>query len=168
MPPAHITGIQITPDVDAHALHVVVNASGGPERAKIAVLDGAKIVAMADGLVGAEISLPIPSPHLWSPPDPHLYTLQVALTKSRERLDSIGSYFALRKVSLSKDKLERTKILLNNKDVFQIGTLDQGYWPDGIYTAPTDAALRSDIDAAKSFGFNLIRKHAKVEPERWY
>jgi len=168
VPEAHITSLKLTPDVDAKALHVVVNADGGPSRAIITALDGTKTVATANGVPGEEISLALPAPHLWSPSDPHLYTLQVALTKNRKRVDSVGSYFAMRKVSLGHDAQGRTKIFLNNKDVFEVGTLDQGYWPDGIYTAPTDAALRSDIDAVKGFGFNLIRKHAKVEPERWY
>ncbi len=168
VPAAHITGLKITPDIDAKLLRVAVTAEGGPSRAVVRVLDGAKTVAQADGLPGAEITLPVAGPHLWSPSDPHLYTLQVALTRTFKRLDSVGSYFAMRKVSLGKDAEGRTKIFLNNQDVFEVGALDQGYWPDGIYTAPTDAALRSDIDAVKSFGFNLVRKHAKVEPERWY
>ena len=82
--------------------------------------------------------------------------------------DNVGSYFAMRKISLGRDAQGRTVMLLNNKPLFQVGALDQGYWPDGIYTAPTDDALRFDIDTAKSLGFNLLRKHAKVEPDRWY
>ena len=80
----------------------------------------------------------------------------------------VDSYFAMRKISLGKDAQGRTVMLLNNTFVFQVGALDQGYWPDGIYTAPTDDALKSDIVTAKSLGFNLLRKHAKVEPDRWY
>jgi len=166
VPAAHITSFKLTPDVDAKALHVVVNSV--PAAVKVTALDGTRTIATATGTAGEEITLPIPSPHLWSPSNPYLYALKVSLTQNGKVVDSIGSYFAMRKVSLGYDALGRTKIFLNNQDVFQVGTLDQGYWPDGIYTAPTDAALRSDIDAVKSFGFNLIRKHAKVEPERWY
>ena len=83
-------------------------------------------------------------------------------------MDEVDGYFALRKVSLAKDARGRTRVMLNNQFVFQRGVLDQGYWPDGIYTAPTDAALRSDVDATKKLGFNMARKHAKVEPDRWY
>jgi len=101
-----------------------------------------------------------------SPDDPHLYGLRVALTGKSS--DSVDSYFAMRKISLGKDELGRARILLNNHFVFQVGALDQGYWPDGIYTAPTDDALRFDIATAKDVGFNLLRKHAKVEPDRWY
>src|SRR6202034_2314591 len=82
--------------------------------------------------------------------------------------DDVTSYFAMRKISLGKDEKGRDRILLNNKFLFEMGVLDQGYWPDGIYTAPTDEALRYDIEVTKKLGFNLSRKHAKVEPDRWY
>ena len=169
VPAAHIASVKLTPDVDAKALHLTVSADGGgPASVKVTALDDGKPVASAAGAAGTEITLPIAAPRLWSPTDPHLYTLQVELTKNRKRVDSVGSYFAMRKVSLGKDAQGRTTILLNNQPLFEVGALDQGYWPDGVYTAPTDAALRSDIEAAKGFGFNLLRKHAKVEPERWY
>ncbi len=116
----------------------------------------------------SDLTLLIPNPHLWTPDDPHLYTLAVSLTQNGKSVDSVGSYFAMRKISLGKDAQGITRILLNNQFVFQVGALDQGYWPDGIYTAPTDAALRYDIEQAKKLGFNLLRKHAKVEPDRWY
>ena len=123
------------------------------------------MVATAVGASGTEIVLPIPAPRLWSPSVPHLYGLRVSLAGG----DAVGSYFAMRKVSLGKDAEGRTRILLNNRFVFQVGALDQGYWPDGLYTAPTDAALKLRHRRRLSgFGFNLLRKHAKVEPDRWY
>ncbi len=167
VPAAHIASLKLTPDIDAKVLHVTVSADSAAS-VKVTATDGAKTVATATGTAGIEITLPIASPHLWSPSDPHLYTLKVSLVQNGKAADSVGSYFAMRKISLGKDAQGRTTILLNNQPVFEVGALDQGYWPDGIYTAPTDAALRSDIDAAKGFGFNLLRKHAKVEPERWY
>jgi hypothetical protein len=168
VPAAHIVGLKLTPDVDAKTLHVIVSADGGSASVKITALDGAKTVATATGTAGSEMTLPVANPKLWSPSDPHLYSLKVSLVRNGKDADSVGSYFAMRKISLGKDAQGRTTILLNNRPLFEVGVLDQGYWPDGIYTAPTDAALRSDIDAAKGFGFNLLRKHAKVEPERWY
>ena len=167
VPAAHITSVKLTPDINDKTLTLTVNAVGTAS-VKVTAADGTRIVATAGGAAGTEITLPIASPHLWSPSDPHLYDLQVTLVQNGKVTDSVGSYFAMRKVSLGKDAEGRTRIFLNNHFIFQVGTLDQGYWPDGIYTAPTDAALRSDIDAVKGFGFNMIRKHAKVEPDRWY
>ena len=168
VPVVHIVDLKLTPDVDRKAVHIIVNADGSSAAVKVTALNGGLPVASAAGETGSEIVLPIPTPRLWSPSDPHLYDLKVSLVQSGKNIDSVGSYFAMRKVSLGKDAQGRTTILLNNTPLFEVGALDQGYWPDGIYTAPTDAALRSDIKAAKGFGFNLLRKHAKVEPERWY
>jgi hypothetical protein len=116
----------------------------------------------------SELILALPAPRLWTPDDPFLYDLRVELKDGDKILDSISSYFGMRKISLGKDDKGYTRIALNDEFVFQIGTLDQGFWPDGIYTAPTDEALRSDIEFLKRAGFNLTRKHVKVEPERWY
>ena len=169
VPAAHIASLKMTPDVDAKALHVTVSAPGAAgAQVQVTATDGRAVIAKANGAAGTEITLPIADPHLWSPSDPHLYDLKVSLVQNGKPMDSVGSYFAMRKISLGKDAQGRTTILLNNRPLFQVGALDQGYWPDGIYTAPTDGALRYDIDFAKSLGFNLLRKHAKVEPERWY
>ncbi len=169
VPATHIADVKLTPDVDAGVLRVTVQVDGAAgAKARVTAMDGGQTVATASGAAGTELTLPIKNAHLWSPDDPHLYDLRVALTQAGKDADSVGSYFAMRKISLGKDDTGQTRILLNNKFVLQVGALDQGYWPDGIYTAPTDAALKSDIEAAKGFGFNLLRKHAKVEPDRWY
>ncbi len=115
-----------------------------------------------------DILIPIPNAKLWSPDSPFLYDLKVTLLNGNKEVDSVQSYFAMRKISLGKDAQNRQRIFLNNKFVFQVGALDQGYWPDGIFTAPTDEALRYDIEVSKTLGWNLLRKHAKVEPARWY
>ena len=166
VPAAHIAGLKITPDIDAKVLRLTVQTDGAAARVQVTATDGAATVAKAAGASGSEIDLPLPRPHLWSPTDPHLYGLRVSL--SGRGGDTVDSYFAMRKISLGKDAQGRTRPMLNNQFVFQVGALDQGYWPDGIYTAPTDDALKSDIATAKTLGFNLLRKHAKVEPERWY
>ena len=163
----HIESLKIVPDVDGSALKLTVSTTGDATVSVTAGADG-KPVGTATGGPNAELSIPIPAAHLWTPDDPYLYSLHVAIRQGDKVLDAVDGYFAMRKVSLGKDAKGRTRILLNNQFVFQRGVLDQGYWPDGIYTAPTDAALRSDVDLTKRLGFNLSRKHAKVEPDRWY
>ena len=171
VPAAHITGLKITPDVDAGSFRLTARTEvpGDGTRVSVTVTDGPRIVARTTAKANTEIVLPVASPHLWSPGDPHLYGLRVVLAgRGGDSGDSVQSYAALRKVSLGKDAQGRTRIFLNNRPLFQVGALDQGYWPDGLYTAPTDDALKYDIEEAKRLGFNLLRKHAKVEPERWY
>jgi hypothetical protein len=115
------------------------------------------------------LKLAVPSAKLWSPDSPYLYDLKLLLRdKNGNIIDSITGYFGMRKISLGKDADGITRIMLNNQFVFQLGFLDQGWWPDGLYTAPTDEALRYDIEMTKKMGFNLARKHVKVEPDRWY
>ena len=127
------------------------------------VLVNGKVIARTRQHPDAGGIIDIPNPHLWSPSDPFLYDLRVIYAG-----DTIRSYFAMRKISVAKDSSGINRLFLNNKPLFQYGTLDQGWWPDGLYTAPTDEALRFDIEATKRLGFNMIRKHVKVEPDRWY
>ena len=114
-----------------------------------------------------ELDLAIPQPKLWSPDSPFLYGLRITLTHNGATNDSLTSYFGMRKISVLVTN-GAPRILLNNQLLFGMGTLDQGFWPDGIYTAPTDDALRYDLQEEKALGFNLIRKHVKVERQRWY
>lgn len=115
-----------------------------------------------------QVSLTISNAELWSPDHPYLYDLTIAVLRKDKIIDEVKSYFAMRKSSLGMGKDGVQRILLNNKFVFQHGPLDQGWWPDGLYTAPTDEALKFDIERTKEMGFNMIRKHIKVEPARWY
>ncbi len=167
VPVRHISALKITPDVDHQTLGLTVEAGASTE-VEVTATDAGKVVARAHGTAGVEMTLALANPHLWSPADPHLYDLTVELIQNGQPVDRVGSYAAMRKISLGKDSQGRTRIFLNNQFLFQTGPLDQGYWPDGIYTAPTDEALRSDIEMTKKLGFNTIRKHAKVEPARWY
>lgn len=170
VPTVCIDSLKMTPDVDTGSLHLwaaVDNFSDDLRLEATAYVDGREI-AETSGRPNAELILDVPDPHLWSPDDPFLYGLKVTLTDGGRILDSVTSYFGLRKISLRKDDQGVTRIALNDKFVFELGTLDQGFWPDGIYTAPTDEALRWDIAFLKKSGFNLIRKHVKVEPDRWY
>jgi hypothetical protein len=167
VPRAHITGLIMTPDVDHSVLRVIVQGDGlSTETAAITVSIGSQAIAAATGPIGVPIELVIPSPHLWSPDDPFLYDLQASLVSSAAP-DRVDSYFGMRQIAM--EKVGRwLRITLNHQFKFQLGVLDQGYWPDGLYTAPTDEALRFDLETAKSLGYNLIRKHVKVEPARWY
>jgi len=132
-------------------------------------IDSNELVIRFDSAsVNANSNLKIPNPKLWSPESPFLYDIKFELIDAGKVIDTVRSYFGMRKIALGKDAKGRTCIELNNKPVFQYGPLDQGYWPDGIYTAPTVDALLYDIDITKEMGFNMIRKHIKVEPEIWY
>ncbi|RYX83012.1 glycoside hydrolase family 2 [bacterium] len=166
VPVENIKSLKITPDIDSSQVRLTVRSSGNSP-VTIAVTAEKKKVATVTGTANSEIVIPIPNARLWSPDTPFLYDLKVTLGKGKTA-DNVDSYFAMRKISLGKDDQGRTSILFNNKPLFQVGALDQGYWPDGIYTAPTDAALKFDIETAKTLGWNMLRKHAKVEPARWY
>ena len=163
----HIESLRITADLDASTVSVTCRASANAQRpaenVEVRVLDGGKPVAAAMGKAGEVIQIKIKDAKWWSPDTPHLYDLTLKMGA-----DEVHSYFGMRKVSVGPDKDGITRILLNNKFVLHNGVLDQGYWPDGIYTAPTDAALRFDIETIKQLGFNMSRKHVKVEPQRWY
>ncbi len=161
VPENHVTSLKITPDIDQGTLTVVVNAREGA--AMVTASDGGKEVASRKGKAGEPIVLKIPNAKLWTPESPFLYDLKVTLGS-----DSVTSYAGMRKISKGKDEKGVLRPMLNNKPIYMAGPLDQGYWPDGIYTAPTDEALKFDIEMTKKFGFNMTRKHIKVEPARWY
>ncbi|WP_216639620.1 FIMAH domain-containing protein [Virgibacillus phasianinus] len=165
---AHIENLKMTPEINEEYLELVVEGSelNGETIETIAYKDGEE-VGRATGAVGEEIQIPVPDPRLWSTTDPFLYDLKVKLKDGQNTIDEVSSYFGMREISLG--KVDGTlRPLLNGEFVFQMGPLDQGYWPAGLYTAPTDEALKFDIEAAKELGFNMIRKHAKVEPQRFH
>ncbi|MFX1452399.1 MAG: glycoside hydrolase family 2 protein [Promethearchaeota archaeon] len=170
VPMNHIENIKIIPDIDKEILNIKVkiNEFESGDKIYLIVKDGAKEILSISENVVQEYSLKIPDPKLWSPDSPFLYDLIIKLERDGRILDKVQSYFGMRKIGLGKDENGIVRIELNNKPIFQYGTLDQGYWPDGLYTAPTDEALRYDIEITKKFGFNMIRKHVKVEPARWY
>lgn len=175
--PAHIESLKITPDFDQSAvtLEVAVVPLAGTATIKAEVLDGNRVVQSgeisvqdANGRLRPRLTLAVPDPKPWSPDSPHLYGLRFALSAEGRLTDEVSSYFGLRKISLGRDDAGRLRLCLNNQPLFQFGPLDQGFWPDGLYTAPTDAALRYDVQITRRLGFNLARKHVKIEPDRWY
>ena len=168
--PTYISATKQTPGVDLQSLKVTVttqNLLPGDEVLVSAWKGSEKITEkMAD--VNGDVVLPVSNPRLWSTTNPFLYDLKVAVMRNGKVTDEVKSYFAMRKISMELDDNGVERMMLNDQFVFQYGPLDQGWWPDGLYTAPTDEALKFDIVKTKEMGFNMIRKHVKVEPARWY
>ena len=168
---SHITAIKAIPDVDKQVMHVTVNTcspSLASDIVEVELLDKGLVIASAKGVQGKELRLAVKQPTLWEPSNPYLYDMKVRLTKNGRSVDEVKSYTAFRKISTVRDAQGLMRMCLNDKPLFQYGPLDQGWWPDGLYTAPTDEALLYDIKKTKEWGFNMIRKHVKVEPARWY
>jgi len=180
VPEASVRALHTDPDVDANCAWVIADVVGAgrgytleattmlPEPGE----ENGTVPVRAAGPVGKRLRIPLrkePATRLWSPDLPYLYDLQVRL-KDRDGkvIDELDSYFGMRKIAVQKDEDGFNRLLLNNEPLFQYGFLDQGWWPDGLYTAPTDEALRHDIETAKRLGANMVRKHVKVEPRRFY
>ena len=167
---SHISGIKAIPNLDQKNIAVTVaaeNCTTG-DLVEVKILDKGKLVASATGLPGNPLRLGIAEPKLWSPDSPFLYDMEVSLRQGGKTVDKVDSYTAMRKIGTKRDKGGILRMTLNDKPLFHFGPLDQGWWPDGLFTAPTDEALLFDILKTKELGYNMIRKHVKVEPARWY
>ena len=166
----HIANIKSVSNIDDNRLKIDVCSRNtqAADIIEVKVKDGASVVAAAKVAAGQSINLSIPNAKLWSPESPFLYDMEVTLYSKGKVMDLVKSYCAMRKISAKRDAYGIVRMQLNNKDYFHFGPLDQGWWPDGLYTAPTDEALAYDIIKTKDLGFNMIRKHVKVEPARWY
>ncbi|MER7867728.1 LamG-like jellyroll fold domain-containing protein [Streptomyces cellulosae] len=164
-----IDNVVTTPDIDTRTLAVTVQSAGASARARVEAVardHRGKVVGKVTGPAGKQLKLPVANQHLWSPDDPYLYDLDVTLKDGRST-DTVDSYFGMRKIGVE-DVGGYKKLVLNGKPVFSLATLDQGFWPDGLYTAPSDDALAFDLKAHKQLGFNAVRKHIKVESPRWF
>lgn len=169
VPQAYITGLKITPDIDQSHVTVQVDTAGeGDLTVHVRIPTGLLKAEELAGAPGQPHTLKIPNARLWSPDDPFLYDLEVTLRDGNRVVDRVKSYFGMRKIAVAKDEAGINRLFLNNEPLFQYGPLDQGWWPDGLYTAPTDEALRYDIEVLKKLGCNMMRKHVKVEPLRFY
>ncbi len=181
VPETYIKSIHLEPDVDGNCLWVTAEVEGDMEECDLGAMIPAFSKRFVIGTAGKRFRISLPdgdAVKLWSPDSPQLYTVNIALirngrggrlvTPHTAQLDRVESYFGMRKVSLGKDENGITRIMLNGEFLFQYGPLDQGWWPDGLYTAPTDEALRSDIETLKKVGCNMLRKHVKIEPQRLY
>ena len=166
----HITAIKSIPCIDNGLINVTVSTSKDKvtDIVEVKLLDKGQVVASAKGLQGNELRLAVKNPTLWDTENPYLYDMKVTVSSNGKVVDEVKSYTAFRKISAKRDANGIMRMQLNNKDFFHFGPLDQGWWPDGLYTAPTDEALLFDIKKTKDWGFNMIRKHVKVEPARWY
>ncbi len=166
---AHVTSVVATTQKNLRGMRVKV-ATTGAKRPTVVVtaFDKGKRVGRVSGAGDYPLSMKINNPHLWTPNDPHLYDLKVTLKDRGRATDAVTSYVGMRTIGTKTGVDGKLHIVLNNKPVFLNATLDQGFWPDGIYTAPTDEALEFDLQAHKKLGFNAVRKHIKVEPDRWY
>ncbi|MDR1383336.1 MAG: hypothetical protein LBJ67_05765 [Planctomycetaceae bacterium] len=166
----YIESLKLTPNAKDGTITVETKINGAKDGDQIHVsaIAGQSAVAVSTQKVGETVTLKINHPKFWTPDAPYLYDLNILVLRKNKAVDSVGSYFALRDISIGKDDNGVTRILLNGKFLFQHGPLDQGWWPDGLYTAPTDAALRYDVEMTKKMGFNMLRKHVKVEPDRFY
>ena len=163
-----ISGLRIIPDVDNSQVRLTVNGYATSGVTVVAtVLSNGAAINTGTGSPQTELDIPVPNPNLWSPNNPFLYGLQISTVHGGVTNDYVTSYFGMRKISISVVN-GVPKIFLNNQAYFGMGPLDQGFWPDGIYTAPTDAALEYDLQMEKALGFNAVRKHIKVERQRWY
>lgn len=165
---SHVSAFRMVPDIDSGTLSFIVNSSDENAAVNISVSERGNTIAEGKGKPGSEIRLLLENPVLWSPENPFLYDVSIELEKDNRITDRINAYAGMRKISLGKTDDGFTRILLNNKFVFQIGPLDQGFWPDGLYTPPSDEAMIYDLKMTKKMGFNMLRKHVKVENRRFY
>jgi len=170
VPAGGIQALHLNPDLNSQALRVRVITDTQLEGDVVNVVarfDGEE-AGSGSGRSGAELTIPLSTVRPWSPDKPDLYDLEVTLRRGTNELDRVGSYFGLREIRVAKDSEGWSRLFLNGEPLFQMGVLDQGFWPDGLYTAPSPEALRYDLEVAKRLGFNLVRKHVKVEPALWY
>ena len=170
VPERYISRVKTTPDLDRKLFRVETELRGADasDIVEVEILRDGRHIASARGLAGTALELYVDTPELWSPESPVLYDMEITLSHGGRTIDRVASYTAMRKFSTARDGEGIVRLTLNDRPLFQFGPLDQGWWPDGLYTAPSDEALASDIVRTKELGFNMIRKHVKVEPARWY
>ena len=171
VPMQSIINLKTTPNIDVNKLtvEIVTNEKNTSNKVEVKVFEGKQLVAKGSSINGMPVEIMMPARvRLWSPDSPFLYDMEISLFAANKLVDKVKSYAAMRKYSTKRDRNGIVRLQLNNKDLFQFGPLDQGWWPDGLYTAPSDEALIYDIQKTKDFGYNMIRKHIKVEPARWY
>lgn len=170
VPETYLEQYFVTPDLDRSTirLEVTTRETRPGDQLRVVATAAGQPVAELTGALDQPLVMKIPDAHPWSPEDPFLYDLQLELIREGRMIDQVKGYFGLRKVALDTDEEGRLRIYLNNAFVFQNGPLDQGFWPDGIYTPPTEEAMVFDLKATKAMGFNMLRKHVKIENRRFY
>ncbi|MFZ5859025.1 MAG: glycoside hydrolase family 2 protein [Chloroflexota bacterium] len=170
VPEVSFESLKLTPDLDDRSLTVEVKVRGNAEgvRVEAEVMSKGEKISSGGAPATSQVRIEIPNPIAWSPSNPHLYDLRVRLVREGKVIDEVGSYFAMRKFELVKDAAGHLRFALNGEPLFLYGPLDQGFFPDGLYTPPSEEAMVFDIEYTRAIGCNMIRKHIKVEPLRWY
>jgi len=170
VPESYIHDYEIIPDIDNKQVSLIVNIENyrASDEIEVVIREGSDQISRVEIEPGEPVSIGIPDQKLWTPEDPFLYDLDIKLIRKKGRLDKVKGYFGMRKTSLGKDDKGITRMMLNNEFVFQNGPLDQGFWPDGLYTAPTEEAMVYDLEVTKKMGFNMLRKHVKDDPRSLY
>jgi beta-galactosidase/beta-glucuronidase len=171
VPQSYIASVKTTPNLERGTVTVMPDFKGltSDDLYQVEVSFEGKKVAESKALGGQSVEVMMPDPlMLWTPDHPFLYDMKVTVLRKGKAIDEVGSYFAMRSFGTQRDDNGIVRLTLNGKPIFHFGPLDQGWWPDGLYTAPTDEALAFDVEKTKELGFNMIRKHVKVEPARWY
>lgn len=165
-----ISQLKTVPNIDGGNISIQSKTEGSmpSDIIEVKVLENGSVISSGKAAAGQDVLVAIPNAKLWSPESPFLYDLEISILRNGLAKDKVKSYVGMRKISTKIDANGIHRLQLNNKNVFQLGPLDQGWWPDGLYTAPSDEALLFDIKKTKDFGYNMIRKHVKVEPARWY
>ncbi|MFC2107190.1 sugar-binding domain-containing protein [Bacteroidota bacterium] len=168
--PSYIQDFRIISDIDREQIEIYpkVNDFSPETKVRVKISDQRKSIIDTLIRVNSWTVLNIPDQILWTPENPFLYDLKLSLENNGEVLDEVNSYFGMRKISLGKDENGFTRMMLNNEFVFQNGPLDQGFWPEGLHTPPSDEAMKYDIEITRELGFNMLRKHVKVENRRYY
>jgi len=168
--PVYVARLKTVPNIDGQNIRVKPKLTGasGSDLVEVDVIENGQVISTGKAAAGQEVFVAVPNQKLWSPESPFLYDMEIRVIRKGKIMDKAKSYFGMRKISTARDENSIVRMQLNNEDYFHFGPLDQGWWPDGLYTAPTDEALLYDIIKTKDMGFNMIRKHVKVEPARWY
>lgn len=170
VPESYIETYKIITDIDQNTVSIKPEGVGlkSGDKFQVKILNQKQKIASSQTSPSEVLEIKIPNAKLWTPEKPNLYDFELSIIRNGKAIDAVKGYFGMRKIAMMPDKNGVNRLFLNNKPVFQYGPLDQGYWPDGIYTAPTEEALVSDIELMKKSGFNMVRKHVKIEPLRWY
>ena len=170
VPGSFIQSFKVETDIKQGNIKVIpkINRVEDEDILKITVLQNNEEIATNSDAATADHTIIIPDPNLWFPDSPFLYDLKIELIRDDEAIDVVDSYFGMREISLGKDNKGIMRMALNGRFIFQNGPLDEGYWPDGLYTAPTEEAMVFDLEKIKEMGFNMLRKHVKIEPRLFY
>ena len=170
VPDTYINDYRVIPDIDTEEVTVRVLATNYKpgDDVEVKVLGSGQLINTEKGDAEENIRISIANPRLWELDDPYLYDLEISIVRDSKVVDRVKGYFGMRKTSLGKDENGITRLMFNNRFLFQNGPLDQGFWPDGLNTPPTEEAMVYDLEVTKQMGFNMLRKHVKVEPRRFY